>query len=78
MQPFWHNMSSWAEKPHSFPMHKIITKIIIIIIIIIIILIIVIIKCRGRFSSNNHVDIKQFNQEYISLNCLTVKDVKFD
>ena len=20
MRPFWHNMASWAEKPHGFPM----------------------------------------------------------
>ena len=20
MHPFWHNMASWAEKPHGFPM----------------------------------------------------------
>ena len=47
-------------------------------VIVTITIIIKITKCRRRYSSNNRVDIKQLNQEYISLNRLTVKDVKFN
>ena len=40
MRPFWHNMATWAEKPHGFPMsflNSIITTATTIIILIMII-----------------------------------------